>query len=217
MGETVVIDARSTHEATMLVLHGFTGAAGDMMWIEEELREGGLDTCTWKFVFPTAPARSITCYGGEVSNAWYDYLTDYCTQEEEIAEADVREQRSRLHRIMDDEVELLGGISRRLFVAGYSQGGCMALDVALTYPTLLGGVICRRCHVMQCSVQDASLHRVSISGKLHICAWHGEDDDAIGLAVAQSSYNKLLGSRGHALGVELELTVEPGLKHVTHS
>ena len=110
-------------------------------WFPQELAAAGLDVAGWKIVLPVAPQRRISCYDGILQRAWHDYLTDPADDQPQIDEQHVHEQRSRLHQLLSAEAQVLGGSSDRLFVAGYSQGGCVALDAALTFTSVLGGMV----------------------------------------------------------------------------
>ena len=78
-------------------------------------------------------------------NAWHDYFTDNggeggCPDlEEEIDVTQLLQTRSWLHEIVMNEIKLLDDDPKRVFIGGASQGGCTALDVALTLPVTIGG------------------------------------------------------------------------------
>merc|ERR1740138_1727499 len=74
--------------------------------------------------------------------AWFDYITDQGgSAENKIRLASLLAVRARIHSLIDREVQRLGGNPKRVILGGASQGCCVALDAALTYPEELGGVI----------------------------------------------------------------------------
>jgi predicted esterase len=157
----VVISPGAPHDATLLLLPGFTCSAESMAesWmpaISETLGDRG---GRLKLVFLNAPEREVSCYGDERPRlqAWHDYFTDHGGDEgrpeleEEIDEAHVAWSRARIHAAIDAEVALLGGDHSRVAVGGASQGCCMALDAALTHPAVLGGVFASFGQVYACT------------------------------------------------------------------
>ena len=71
-----------------------------------------------------------------------------------------------------------------IFLVGYSQGACMALDSGLTFPKKLGGIICFKGHVPSETFKDIRMQQP-------VWATHGGKDKTIGHLVAKKSYNKL--------------------------
>ena len=157
----VVVSPAAPHDATLLLLPGFTCTAESMAesWmpaISEKLGDRG---GRLKLVYLNAPEREVSCYGAERPRmrAWHDYFTDHGGDEgrpeleEEIDEAHVAWSRARIHAAIDAEVALLGGDHSRVAVGGASQGCCMALDAALTHPAVLGGVFASFGQVYACT------------------------------------------------------------------
>ena len=166
----VVISPGAPHDATLLLLPGFTCSAESMAesWmpaISETLGDRG---GRLKLVFLNAPEREVSCYGAERPRlqAWHDYFTDHGGDEgrpeleEEIDEAHVAWSRARIHAAIDAEVALLGGDHSRVAVGGASQGCCMALDAALTHPAVLGGVFASFGQVHACTAAS-SVHALT--------------------------------------------------------
>jgi len=88
-------------------------------------------------------------------NAWFDYLTDRAGKAENDIDLDsLADMRQRLHALIRREVQRLGGDSRRVILGGASQGCCVALDAALTYPEELGGVIGLVGHLLRSTPTD---------------------------------------------------------------
>lgn len=107
-----------------------------------------------RIVCPTAPCKPQGCfqhwkewnrrvrkYKHVRFRSWFDYLTDKVGRgENEIDFATLFETRRLIHAIIDQEVKRVGD-PRRVILGGASQGCCMAIDAAFTYPGNLGGVI----------------------------------------------------------------------------
>lgn len=108
-----------------------------------------------RVVLPTAPVEEQSCFrdwmvyrGKRLGwrrikfSSWFNYLTDTGgTRENDIDLESLLHMRAQLHCLIRTEVQRLGGDAKRVIVGGMSQGCCVALDAALTYPEELGGVI----------------------------------------------------------------------------
>ena len=91
-----------------------------------------------RFVFPHAPVRPVTVNGGYPMRAWYDIFSlDRGGPEDE---AGIRTSADQVRRLMEIEADR-GTPARRLVVAGFSQGGAMALHAGLRYPEPVAGII----------------------------------------------------------------------------
>jgi len=91
-----------------------------------------------RFVFPHAPQIPVTINGGMVMPAWYDILA--MDLERKVDEVQLRESAARVTRLI--ERELARGIaSERIVIAGFSQGGAVGFEVALSYPKPLAGLL----------------------------------------------------------------------------
>lgn len=121
-------------EAVVIWLHGLGADGHDFEPIVPML---GLPRV--RFVFPNAPHRPVTINMGFVMPAWYDILTLEPTSTRE-REQDVRASAEQINAIVDHEIER-GTPASRIVIAGFSQGGAMALHVGTRYPRALAGIM----------------------------------------------------------------------------
>ncbi len=97
------------------------------------------DTMAVRFIFPHAPAIPVTINGGMVMPAWYDILT--------LAGAERRLDTALLMASVEAVAALIadqrkqGIASERIVLAGFSQGGAVAYQLALSYPEALAGLM----------------------------------------------------------------------------
>lgn len=108
-----------------------------------------------RVVLPTAPLQEQTCFNewhvwqrNQLKwqrikfNSWFDYLTDNGgLSENGLDLQSLLNVRTRIHALIRKEVENMGGDAKRVIIGGASQGCCVALDAAMTYPEELAGVI----------------------------------------------------------------------------
>ena len=150
--------------------------------------------------------RPITCYDGWRAPGWVDYIDEQYDTEDLIDESQLKQSREILSRLVDAEVEKLGGDASKVLLLGFSQGGNMAYDVALGYPLQLAGLIARRTSLR--NETALGVHR-----SLPIVHFHGEDDDGIGCNRGKAGVVRLQAAGFH----KCTLHTQPGLNHTDFS
>lgn len=122
--------------AAVIWLHGLGADGNDFVPIVPEL--GLSSELRVRFVFPHAPMRPVTINGGYIMRAWYDLAV---RRDEFFQDADhIAESVGLLHDLI--ERECARGIpASRIVVAGFSQGGAIALHGALRFPRSLAGAV----------------------------------------------------------------------------
>lgn len=91
-----------------------------------------------RFVLPHAPRLPVTVNGGMVMPAWYDILEMDIGRRVDVPQ--LKASAKRVHRLIDAEIDK-GIDSRRIVLAGFSQGGAVVYEAALTYPRPLAGLL----------------------------------------------------------------------------
>ena len=132
----VVIEARSGHKASVIWLHGLGADGHDFELIVPELHLP--DNLGIRFIFPHAPIRPVTINGGMSMRAWYDVRQNDLSKQEDTAS--IEDSANILNSYI--KAELACGISAdRIVIAGFSQGGAIALFAGLRYPEKLAGLL----------------------------------------------------------------------------
>lgn len=121
---------------SVIWLHGLGADGHDFEPLVPEL--GFTDDADIRFVFPHAPMRPVTINGGMTMRAWYDIKT--FDREGPQDEVGIRESALLLERLIERERQR-GSDYGRIVVAGFSQGGAIALHTALRFPRRLAGLI----------------------------------------------------------------------------
>lgn len=171
---------------TFIILHGFTMNKEDMKYYVDKFkdllnREGGVNI---KFIIPEYSKIPITIYNGVKYNSWYDYLTGKCDSEPLINDKQLIKNRNRIHKLIHKEIKYYKGDSSKIFICGYSQGCCMAIDIGITFPHILGGVIGFKGHPITKSINDFKTQQ-----KIWCC--HGINDKTIYYKYAKKNYDIL--------------------------
>lgn len=121
---------------SVIWLHGLGADGHDFEPIVPELRLP--ESLPLRFVFPHAPVRPISINGGAAMRAWYDIVSLDKTAPQD--EAGIRDSAATLSALIDREKHR-GVPSKRIVVAGFSQGGAIAMHAALRFEERLAGLM----------------------------------------------------------------------------
>lgn len=121
--------------ACVIWMHGLGADASDMMGVASELN---LNDVAVRHLFIDAPLRPVTLNGGMMMPAWYDILGLELVDRED--KEGIEESESLIREVMDTQIKD-GFDYKMIYLAGFSQGGAMALHTALHTEGQLGGVI----------------------------------------------------------------------------
>jgi phospholipase/carboxylesterase len=138
--EAIEIQTTPDPDAAVIWLHGLGADGNDFVPVVPEL---GLEGLGVRFVFPHAPMRPVTVNGGMVMRAWYDIYDVDIGREDE---AGVRTSQSHVQALIEREIRRGIGASR-LVLAGFSQGGAIALHTGLRTPQRLAGILALSCYL----------------------------------------------------------------------
>jgi phospholipase/carboxylesterase len=134
--QTVERETAPEPAASVIWLHGLGADGYDFDPIVPALRLAGGPEI--RYVFPHAPIRPVTINGGVEMRAWYDIIAIQRGARED--EAGIRESGEAIAALIHREAER-GIPPHRVVLAGFSQGGAIALHAGLRYPEKLAGII----------------------------------------------------------------------------
>src|SRR4051812_45066155 len=133
--ESLELATGPSPSAAVIWLHGLGADGHDFEPIVPELRLAAAPAV--RFVFPHAPVRPVTLNQGMRMRAWYDIFQLGGGAEDE---AGIRASEDSLRKLIEEE-KRRGVSASRIVLAGFSQGGAVALQTALRYPERLAGVL----------------------------------------------------------------------------
>ena len=189
MLDCIEISAGEVPDASIIWLHGLGADGSDFVPVAEQLAL----PAPVRYVFPHAPVMPVTCNGGYIMPAWYDiYTMDIAGNQDE---AGIRASGARLAELIDREVAR-GIAPERIVLAGFSQGGAIALQTALRYPARLGGVLALSTYLPLAAT--LAVERSKANRNLPIFFAHGRYDGVIPMSAAKAS-SDLLASQGDAV------------------
>jgi phospholipase/carboxylesterase len=182
--DAAVLAPAAPASASVIWLHGLGADGNDFVPIVPELRLAAAPGI--RFVFPHAPVRPVTLNMGMRMRAWYDIKT--LTAEGRADEAGIRESGGRLGALIADE-RALGIVPGRIVIAGFSQGGALALHAALRHPEPLAGILALSCYLPLQALLAAELAAENRQTPILMC--HGQYDPVLPLALGVAACNWL--------------------------
>ena len=187
--ETIDVETGSAPQLAVIWLHGLGADGYDFEPIVPAL---GLRFAA-RFVFPHAPVRPVTINGGMPMRAWYDVFGWGRNVPEDAA--GIRASAAAITRLIDREIER-GIRSQGIVLAGFSQGGAIALHTALREPRPLAGILALSTYLPIADTLAAE--RTAANAGVPIFMAHGTDDPVLPLALAESS-RRTLEAQGYAI------------------
>ena len=186
--ETVEVASSADPEGSVIWLHGLGADGHDFEAIVPELGLAG--QLSLRFVFPHAPMRPVTINGGMTMRAWYDILTLERGGPQD--EAGIRES-GRLLELLIEREHQRDIPHDKIVLAGFSQGGAIALHTALRYPHRLAGLMALSTWL---PLQDSFDTEVvgntrAQSPELPVFMAHGSFDPMLPMALGQQSCETL--------------------------
>lgn len=132
----IELETTPTPDSTVIWLHGLGADGNDFAPIVPELNLPA--ELAVRFIFPHAPTMPVTVNGGSVMPAWYDIMA--MEIDREIDTAGLMQSAQAINAFISRELER-GIDSKRVVIAGFSQGGAVAYQVALSHEKQLGGLL----------------------------------------------------------------------------
>ncbi|HEX9184656.1 MAG TPA: alpha/beta hydrolase-fold protein [Burkholderiales bacterium] len=177
--EAIEIETGPSPDSAVIWLHGLGADGHDFEPIVPELRLPA--QLRVRFVFPHAPVRPVTLNMGMPMRAWYDILQLGGGREDD---AGIRASQELVEGLLARE--LARGVPvRRIVLAGFSQGGAIALHTGLRYGERLGGIMALSTYLPLAGSLQAERSRANRD--LPILMAHGTLDPMIAVARARES------------------------------
>lgn len=186
--QTVEVDAGPDPQGAVIWLHGLGADGHDFEPIVPELDLGA--DVRLRYVFPHAPARPVTINGGMSMRAWYDILTlDRGGPQDEDG---IRASGAILEGLIAREHER-GIPFEKIVVAGFSQGGAIALHTTTRFEQKLGGLMALSTYIPLRDTLDDEVfgNAKSQSRDLKIFMAHGSFDPVLPIGLGESTRDLL--------------------------
>jgi phospholipase/carboxylesterase len=170
--------------ATIIWLHGLGADGWDFVPIVRELPLP--EELALRFIFPHAPVQPVTINNGMEMRAWYDIaMNDIARLPDERG---IRESQAAIERLIARERDR-GIASGRIVLAGFSQGGAIALQAGLRHPNRLAGIVALSCYLALEESLEAEASSANRDTPIFMA--HGTEDPIVPLRLADVSRTTL--------------------------
>lgn len=183
--ECVVLEPATAPHAAVIWLHGLGADGHDFVPIVDELRLPA--SLPVRFIFPHARARPVTINNGYVMRAWYDIKSLGGASRVED-DAGIRESAEVVGRYIEEQ-HTAGIEANRIVIAGFSQGGAIALHAGLRYPQRLAGIMALSTYLPLQSSVAAEVSQANRDIPILMC--HGVYDPVVPAAMGVASREML--------------------------
>lgn len=185
MLDCIEIEPNGPATASVIWLHGLGADGNDFVPIVEELglpADHGV-----RFVFPNAPVQPVTINNGMPMRAWYD-IKGMAIADKQDAEG-IRASAREIEQLIDREGER-GIAPERIVLAGFSQGGAIALHTGLRHARGLAGIMALSTYLPLAETlgDEASDANRGVS----ILQAHGSQDPVVPMQLGQASRDHML-------------------------
>jgi phospholipase/carboxylesterase len=177
---SVVLTPATTATSAVIWLHGLGADGNDFVPIVPELQLP--DSLATRFVFPHARVRPVTINNGYEMRAWYDIKALALSGAED--EVGIRESENTVRGYIQRELDA-GIAANKIVIAGFSQGGAIALQTALRYPQLLAGVMALSTYLPLRGTLAAEASNANRNVPILMC--HGRQDPVVPMHLGTAS------------------------------
>ncbi len=181
--DSVVVQPSGPVNASIIWLHGLGADGHDFEPVVHQL---GLADAGIRVTLPHAPRRPVTINGGFVMRAWYDIMDVDLSKNADTN--GIRDSARLVERIIEEET-VAGVPTERIVLAGFSQGGAVALHCGLRYPQSLGGILALSTYL---PLPDRLPHEAAAANRrTPVFMGHGELDPIVPLFQGRRSADLL--------------------------
>lgn len=187
----ILSPATRAADAAVIWLHGLGADGHDFVPVVPELRFP--PSAAVRFVFPHAGVRPVTINNGYSMRAWYDITSLTASGRDD--EPGIRESAQRIEAYIARE-RIAGVAAERIVLAGFSQGGAMALYTGLRHDERLGGILALSTYLPLRAQLSAESSRANRQVPILMC--HGTRDPVVTHAFGAASRDALV-AEGYAV------------------
>ncbi len=181
--ERIIISPPKQPIGSIIWLHGLGADAEDSANTVKALPLP--DDLSLRFILPHAPIRNVTVHQNMPMRAWYDIYSFERLDQEDVE--GILAMQHTLQGLIQDEMDQ-GFEAHQIIVAGFSQGGAMALRTGLCHPERLGGILALSTYL---PLPYQLPNPETVDHNLPIFIGHGQFDPVLPIILGQSYYQQL--------------------------
>lgn len=189
--ETVEHTTGPDPRAAVIWLHGLGADGHDFEPIVPQLNWPAAPDL--RFVFPHAPVRPVTINGGMPMRAWYDIVN--IDSRPPSDQAGIESSAAGVVRLIEREGER-GIPPERILLAGFSQGGAIALHAGLRHPHTLAGIMGLSTYLLMADRLESERSAANLETPLFLA--HGTMDPVVPFMAGERS-REHLATMGYAI------------------
>ncbi|MGR9114367.1 MAG: alpha/beta hydrolase [Gammaproteobacteria bacterium] len=182
--DIVEIAPKSIHRYSIIWLHGLGADGHDFESIVPEL--GLSEHCGIHFIFPNAPVRPVTINGGMAMRSWYDIVD--MTLEHKVDIEGIYQSSDLIAKLIQYEIDR-GIASENIMLAGFSQGGVIALHAGLRFRRKLAGILALSCYLP--TLERLKKERSPANNLTPILMMHGVWDSVVAMRAGKMAFEGL--------------------------
>lgn len=185
--ETIEMETAPNPSAAVIWMHGLGADGNDFAPIVPELRLRKATAV--RFIFPHAPMMAVTINNGYVMRAWYDIsFGDLEGKTRQADEKGVRASQASIEQLIARE-NARGIGAEKIVLAGFSQGGAIALQTGLRHAQKLAGIMALSTYLPL--AQTLAAEAAPANHAIPLFYAHGTHDPVIPMAMAEASRQTL--------------------------
>jgi len=189
--QTIVKELTGSADAAVIWLHGLGADGNDFVDVLKYLNLTKDQNI--RFIFPSAPMRRVTINNGLQMRSWYDIKAMLPARV--IDEKELDQSIFDVNKLIAEQIAQ-GIAANRIILVGFSQGGAVAYETALTSKLDIAGVAAMSTYLPRLLTKEQCHLRVAAS----VLTIHGEQDDVVPCELGKNSVKHL-----ESLGYEPKL------------
>ncbi len=199
--DPVIIETNANPTAAIIWLHGLGADGFDFVSIVDQLKLP--KDMAIRFIFPHAPEQAVTLNQGMFMRAWFDILGLDRNSKQDVTGIQTADK--NIQALIAEQIAQ-GIPAYKIILAGFSQGGAMALHTGLRYPEKLAGIMGISTYLPVADHLATEKHSANDATSILIA--HGTEDAVLPLSYAESTKEYLSNLNYH-----IDWHIYPGLEH----
>ncbi|MDP1663671.1 MAG: alpha/beta hydrolase-fold protein [Methylobacter sp.] len=181
---TIEIQPEAAHKYSVIWLHGLGADGHDFESLIPELHLTA--EANIHFIFPNAPVQAVTINGGMSMRSWYDILD--MSLERKVDIDGIYQSAGLIEPLILQELDK-GIPSTNILLAGFSQGGVIALHAGLRHPHKLAGIVALSTYLP--TINQLKTERSAANNNTPIFMAHGIIDPIVAVESGKAAFDKL--------------------------
>jgi phospholipase/carboxylesterase len=178
----ITLETGKSPQHSIIWMHGLGADGEDFVSIAEEIK---LPVAV-RYLFPHAPKQPVTINGGYIMRAWYDITAPNIAAQQDVR--GIRASQAAIEMLIAQEKQR-GIAADNIFLAGFSQGGAIALHTGLRHASRLGGIISLSAYLLQAETLSSEASAAGLNTPIFMA--HGHSDSVVPYARGKDAADEL--------------------------